>query len=230
MGKYPNPGYLGSSCHASIFNHLLPGLESRLDSSAPHAERENLGQPDVPVNDAHISGGANLIDEIRSFAHISSCRKLVEAWMAKGVNLALAGSFTASCAEASEYIINSVTEGIQDVTEVSRNLCASSCRPLITDATTTIEDFCTNFCQINTRWETLGLFFATVSRATTDLNFFEGLYETEQQRQNFRRLAMYYSNRCLDTALTFDCLNDLQLTLQYENVIAHSYVDGDQSQ
>ena len=230
LTPFTDPGYLGSSSHASIFNHVLPGHDDRLGDSAPNAEKTPLGQPDVPVNNVHISSGANLINEIRNFAHISSCRKLVEAWIMKGVNLALASPFTARCAQSSEYILDLVTEGVQDATEVSRNLCTSSCRSLLANATTTIEDFCTNFCQANSRWETLGLFFAAVSRATTDSNYFEELYETEQQRQTFQRLAMYYSDRCLDTSLTFDCLNDLQLVLQYENFIAHSFVDGDQSE
>ncbi|KAF4969339.1 hypothetical protein FSARC_3414 [Fusarium sarcochroum] len=43
------------------------------------------------------------------------------------------------------------------------------------------------------------------------------------------RLAMQFSDAFLEIAVSLDCLNDLQLLLQYENFILHSMVDGDQS-
>jgi hypothetical protein len=93
----------------------------------------------------------------------------------------------------------------------------------------TIETFCGLFCRTSARWETLGIFFTAVSRATIDVAQFDGLYNSEQERRALRRLAMRFSDSCLDIALSLDCLNDLQLILQYENFILHSLVDGDQS-
>ncbi|RBR20112.1 uncharacterized protein FIESC28_05391 [Fusarium coffeatum] len=56
-----------------------------------------------------------------------------------------------------------------------------------------------------------------------------GPFPTEAQRRHIRRLTMHFADRCLDICLSLDCLNDLQLILQYENFILHSLVDGDQS-
>lgn len=41
---------------------------------------------------------------------------------------------------------------------------------------------------------------------------------------------MHYPDRCVDIALSLDCLNDLQLLLQYKNWISHVFIDGDQSE
>ena len=40
---------------------------------------------------------------------------------------------------------------------------------------------------------------------------------------------MHLSDRCLEMCLSLDCLNDMQLLLQYENWIIHTFLDGDQS-
>jgi hypothetical protein len=69
-----------------------------------------------------------------------------------------------------------------------------------------------------------------VSRATIDIPFFPLLYNTEEQQYNLRRLATKLSDFALEISLSLDCLNDLQLMVQYENFIVHSYVDGDQSE
>ncbi|KAF2025160.1 hypothetical protein EK21DRAFT_104174 [Setomelanomma holmii] len=55
------------------------------------------------------------------------------------------------------------------------------------------------------------------------------LYHSKQKRRALRRLAMQFSDSCLDVAFSLDCLNDLQLFLLYENFILHLLVDGDQS-
>jgi len=82
---------------------------------------------------------------------------------------------------------------------------------------------------VNARWETLGLFFSAVSRATVDINSFNGLFVNEQQRISVQRFTMRCSGNCIDIATSLDCLNDLQLVLQYETTTVHSFVDGDQS-
>lgn len=81
----------------------------------------------------------------------------------------------------------------------------------------------------NARWETLGLFFSAVSRATVDVNLFNGLFDDEQQRISVQKFAMRCSDNCIDISTSLDCLNDLQLVLQYETCTVHSLVDGDQS-
>lgn len=181
------------------------------------------------MDDSYIHDGAKLVEEIFRSAQISSCIKLVNEWIDKGANLPLAGIFTQHCAATVRYLQSGITRGAPQAMNMSSSLFRNSCRPLAISITTTVEDYCTGFCHDNARWETLGLFFAAVSQATIDLTNFEPLYSSQQQRRQFRRLSMRYSDRCLETSLSLDCLNDLQLVLQYENFIIHSNTDGDQS-
>lgn len=111
--------------------------------------------------------------------------------------------------------------------DISRNLFLHTSRPLKVNATTTIEEFSAQFKERQSRWETLGLFFTAASRAATEM---WSSFDSEKERRDFQRLGMNLSDLCLDIALSLDCLNDLQLVLQYENWILHSFVDGDQSE
>ncbi|KAK2604206.1 hypothetical protein N8I77_007154 [Diaporthe amygdali] len=81
----------------------------------------------------------------------------------------------------------------------------------------------------STRWETVGIFFTAVARATFDVKFYPTLYKDAAELLGLREFAADISDSCLDLCLKLDCMNDLQLVLQYENFIVHSYVDGDQS-
>jgi hypothetical protein len=58
---------------------------------------------------------------------------------------------------------------------------------------------------------------------------FPQLFKTEKDQFILRRLSTKLSDLALDITLSLDCLNDLQLVLQYENFIVHTHVDGDQS-
>lgn len=160
----------------------------------------------------------------------SSWISLVKAWVASGVSLALVGPFTIQCAESAQYLFESPSESEKDIEETSRNLFSHSCSPLVTGADVTMEEFSARFCRERVRWETLGLFFTAVGRATLDVPFFETLYDSNHDRGNLQRLAMHYSDLCLEIAISLDCLNDLQLLLQYENFILHAQIEGDQSE
>lgn len=50
------------------------------------------------MNDANVAFGAKFIEQLHS-SQIPSCIKLVDAWIAKGVNLALTGPFTQHCSK-----------------------------------------------------------------------------------------------------------------------------------
>lgn len=118
----------------------------------------------------------------------------------------------------------------QDARECSRELFTGSREPLRNESSLSLEDFCNSFCEARVRWETLGIFFTVVSRATIDITHFEDLFISQQQRQKIRMLGTHFSDCCLNLALSLDCLNDLQLFLQYETFINHSIVNGDQSE
>ncbi|KAI1848662.1 hypothetical protein JX265_011487 [Neoarthrinium moseri] len=93
----------------------------------------------------------------------------------------------------------------------------------------TLNDYLLKFCWDNARWETLGLACVAVSRAATDVSTIGQFYKSERERRELQRNSMDLADLCLDMALSLDCLNDLQLMLQYETFILHTLVDGDQS-
>lgn len=226
--NYPNPGYLGSFSHTTLFNHLPVGDEG-INETTPDVGQAWGSLSEKIVNEAHVSQGVELIEQLHRFVQIPACVRLVRGWLATGANLPISGLFTENCIITAEYILEGLCGSSINAMEIARNLFIQSCRPLAMDATTSFDDFCAQFCQQNARWETLGLFFTTVSRATFRFSSPETPYNSEQQRRNLRKLAMHYSDRCLEFSLSLDCLNDLQLILQYENFILHSLVDGDQS-
>ena len=234
--RYPNPGYLGSSSHTTFFDHLSgnePSLEPKNFQEYPNEHKSTLG---YAVTEDKIKQGTVLINEIRSYSKPSLWESLVRMWISGGINLPVAEPFTLSCTTASRRAIDSHAvestggcEDPQNASTISRKLFSQSCKPLTLASDADIEAFCDQFCRNDPRWETLGLYFTAVSRATIDITHLSGLYSSEQDRRALRKSAMQYSDACLEIALALDCLNDLQLVLQYENFILHSLVDGDQS-
>jgi hypothetical protein len=213
--NFPNPGYLGSSSHTKISDHIPQNEENELDRSDSHFKNNEHAGLELSVDDSFVSYGAKMIEEIHQCGQILSCCRLVSAWNGKGINLALAGSLIGECAKTLEHIFHGFARD-EGALRISRDFYFNSCRPLSMESTSTFEGFCTSFCQDNTRWETIGLFFTAVSRATIDIACFNRLFTTEQQRLSVRKLATQFSDSCLDIALSLDCLNDLQLLLQYE--------------
>ncbi|KAH7129254.1 putative Zn(II)2Cys6 transcription factor [Dactylonectria macrodidyma] len=228
---YPNPGYLGSSSHAALFDHIpelaqLGGMPS--SRSTPSDEHGRHIQPEDMITGPNIYRGAKLIEAMHSMLSVSSCQNLVRLWIAKGANLATAGPFTEPCTLAVQLFFRD-HDGTVNTMELARSLFYHTYRPLEAGPNDTIRDYSAQFCQTSTRWETLGLFCIATSRAATDLTSPQDLYKSDQERRDLQRLAMRFSDICLDICLSLDCLNDLQLLLQYENFILHSLADGDQS-
>ncbi|CAI7677319.1 hypothetical protein N7533_006715 [Penicillium manginii] len=220
---YPNPGYLGLSSHAAIFKHITPD---------DHSAGSHAVGPDIAtepwIGDNHLLlQGADVLKHLLTLYSLLSMKELVEFWLAKGTNLALAEPFVAQCAESVSQLFESHDESWHLV--YARRLLQNSARPLHFDASTDLAGFSSQFLDHYARWETLGIFFAAVSRATIDVPFFPALYTTEEQQYTLRRLATKLCDFALEISLSLDCLNDLQLIVQYENFIVHSYVDGDQS-
>ncbi|RFU75129.1 fungal specific transcription factor domain-containing [Trichoderma arundinaceum] len=73
------------------------------------------------------------------------------------------------------------------------------------------------------------MFLAAACRAALDTSSFAPLYNSDEGRRGLIKALMYIGDCCLEICIALDCLNDLQLVLQYENLIVHSQVDGDQS-
>lgn len=218
---YPNPGYLGSSSHAAIFSHISPDGD-RGDTFQTTQSTHSNG------DDHLIQQGADTLRQLLSAFPLKGVIELVSFWLAKGVNLALTGPFVAQCTESMHHLLACMSDGNWHLA-YARQLLQNSARPLEFDQSSTLDAFSAQFLHQNTRWETLGLFFSAVSRATLDVSFFPSLYSTEKGQYSLRRMAMKLCDYILDICLSLDCLNDLQLLFQYENFIVHSHVDGDQS-
>ena len=236
LRRYPNPGYLGSSSHTTFFDHLSGNDRYQLSNDLQEGRLNDSGALGCSVTEDKLEQGAAFIAQIRTSEQLAASKSLVQAWVNEGINLPVAEPFTLFCADASCSAIdqrrNETAEGsgdLQTAAVTSRNLFLQSCRPLTIGTDDTLEAFGELFCRDYARWETLGIFFTAISRATIDITRFDGLYSSEQERHALRKLAMRFSDTCLDIALSLDCLNDLQLILQYENFILHSLVDGDQS-
>ncbi|CAI6094517.1 unnamed protein product [Clonostachys chloroleuca] len=228
--KYPNPGYLGSFSHTTLFNNL-PGRNHNvsLGVDGPSYD-QNQPRPIAAAPESNIARGASLLEQLGRTFSLSLCEKLVRRWLSKGSNLALAGVFTDDCAKTIQHIFPEGNGGhAPDFMAMSKSLFLHTSRPLRVGSDTALQGFTSQFSHNNARWETLGLFFAAVSRSTVDISSIESFFESEKERRDLQRLSMTFADSCLDIAISLDCLNDLQLFLQYENFISHSFVDGDQS-
>lgn len=234
--RYPNPGYLGPSSHTTFFGYLTGNNEHYVPTGSQEEPNDHSSASGCAVTEDKVEQGAAFLSQVRKSAQLSAWKSLTETWASRGINLPLAEPFTMPCAAVAYSTIsqcgNDVSqnpEGVQPAVWTSKQLFTQTCKPLKVRVDDTIETFCELFCGTHARWETLGVFFTAVSRATIDITQINGLYNSEQERRALRRLAMRFSDTCLDIALSLDCMNDLQLILQYENFILHSLVDGDQS-
>lgn len=181
------------------------------------------------IGDNHLLlQGADALRHLLTAFSLSAMKELVKFWLAKGANLALAEPFVADCAESVSQLFESHDENWHLV--YARRLLVNSARPLQFAASTGLAEYSMQFLHHNCRWETLGIFFAAVSRATIDVPFFPLLYTSAEDQYGLRKLATKLSDFALEISLSLDSLNDLQLIVQYENFIVHSYVDGDQSE
>ncbi|KAI1456314.1 hypothetical protein F4805DRAFT_458962 [Annulohypoxylon moriforme] len=218
--SYPNTGFLGPSSHKSFFAYIPSGNNDTQDAAQ---------RPGWRHNDNISSNGKRILEELHNSSQISSCFKLIQAWIRGGTNLALASPLTGACANFAKQFFDDLAASRRSIPDISNSLFLNSCQPLLFSPTSTLEDYMTNFDQHKIRWETLGLAFTAASRATLDIIRFDSIYDSEEERRGFQRFTMHYSDVCLEMALSVDCLSDLQLVLQYENFILHSFVDGDQS-
>ncbi|KFY41746.1 hypothetical protein V495_04814 [Pseudogymnoascus sp. VKM F-4514 (FW-929)] len=236
--RYPNPGFLGSYSHSTIFSHV----SSRANNSNNASLCEDPGQMlpsysvgNLPIDKAASEKGIYALSQLE-LLKVSELKALVEVWLSKDVNLPLAGPFVSGCAQAVLDMVERSTshnpQSGQSRTWVSERfdiLLKNSLTPIVFRSDSSVADFVSQFYGDNVRWETLGIFSAAATRATLDLPFFPQLYSTEQERRKLIMTLTRIGDRCLEACLGLDCLNDLQLILQYENFIIYSQVYGDQS-
>lgn len=222
---YPNSGFLGSTSHTAIFEHLTASSSDNTPA-AFSGDPNSTEDHDCCVEPSQILQESTFIKKIPTTFQISACVRMVNAWIATGTNVALAGPLVSPCTNAIDELLH---RGNISAMELSKMLFTSSCRPWIVTVTTTFEQFCSQITGDETCWEALGLFFVAVTRAATDFDCFETMFSTREERRKLQRLALGHADHCLEVALSLDCMYDLLLLLQYENFIAHSMIDGDQS-
>ncbi|KAJ5420624.1 hypothetical protein N7465_003143 [Penicillium sp. CMV-2018d] len=227
--QYPNPGYLGSSSHTAFFNQLSFQTEPEAGVVSRQRELGLTTEKECVVDDVCIARGAELILELHRETALWTFTRLFRKWVSTGTNLALAGPLTGPCASTVDYTLSKCDGTSATARDISKSLFRHSCQPISSSQETSFDEYCANFSGEKARWETLGIFFTAICRASVDLAYAEPYYGSEQQRRKLQKLALSYSDRCLDICLPLDCMNDLQLFLQYENFISHSQVDGDQS-
>ncbi|KAE8164039.1 hypothetical protein BDV40DRAFT_311126 [Aspergillus tamarii] len=227
--QYPNPGYLGSSSHTTLFDQLAFQNDKEIGAPSQQSAISSSGQNDYVVDDGSIAKGAELILQLHHQFLLQPFSHLFRKWVSTGANLALAGPLTEPCASAVDYKLLQCDGTHASARTISRNLFYRSYQPIPLNEVTCFDEYCAHFTGESTRWETFGIFLTAICRASVDLSYAEPLYDSEQQRRKLQKLALSYSDQCLDLCLPLDCMNDLQLFLQYENFISHSQVDGDQS-
>ncbi|VUC29055.1 unnamed protein product [Clonostachys rosea] len=221
---YPNPGFMGFSSHTTIFNHIAINEDAVESAGSPIQIHEGS---DLEEDDLIPRGGLLML-KILAKCDLDAMRDLVQFWLAKEVNLALAGPFVRRCADSVVHFAKHTrampTESERDA--LARVLFHNSAQPLDSSRGFHVDNYIDQFTEDNTRWETLGLFFIAFARATFDISFFPALYRDTSQQIRVRKLASKFSDSCVDLCMSLGRLNDLQLVLQYENFILHSFVDG----
>lgn len=166
---------------------------------------------------------------------ISQIASLVQSWLERGVNIPLAEPFVAHCSEAvTQWTAQTrPPRSSSDYNTATRNrvnfLLENTQRPINVRQDTGFDALLGQIVGENLRLEALGIFLTAAARAALDTSFFPSLFTSDRQRRTLIRALSFLGDSCLETCLGLDCLNDLQLILQYENLILHSQVDGDQS-
>ncbi|CAH0056166.1 unnamed protein product [Clonostachys solani] len=235
---YPNPGYLGHSSHSAIFNQV-----NTTDTSPG-------GDPGILPLDVETPLGTDDVFKDQDVAHkaIQALSQLVQMdvpnicgllndWVGRNVNLPLAEPFVPGSIEAARAFWElrghecggSAQISDQWVTRKARFLLRNSRRQIRLERDTTVSEYMAQIFDDSLRWEVLGIFFTAASRAALDTDSWPGLYSNFEEKRHLIKAVAYISDCCLEICLSLDCLNDLQAVLQYENLIVHSQVDGDQS-
>ncbi|KAJ5348782.1 Transcription factor [Penicillium brevicompactum] len=173
--------------------------------------------------------GADVLRQLLNTFPLAAMKDFVMFWLETGANMSLAEPFVEKCTENMTHLFTSFSQEDNWHLAYAQRLTQNSRAPLEIRTTTNISDFSAQFLDQNFRWESLGIFLCAVSRATIAIPFFPPLFKTEKDQFMLRKLSTSLSDLALDIALSLDCLNDIQLVLQYENFIIHTHVDGDQS-
>lgn len=199
------------------------------DSVADKETGDRVQIPSMEFDQALVEKGSDVLTRLMKL-DIASLRGLIVFWQATGASLPLAEHFVSSCTEA---VANLVPSALGDTsTWTFRNagmLFRNTHKPIVVQRNSTISSYLAQMHGDNLRWESIGIFLTAASRATLDVSFFPKLYTSEEERRELTKDLAHLGDDCLEVCLGLDCINDLQLVLQYESFIVFSQVYGDQS-
>lgn len=196
---------------------------------AAEQDMPTIVQPQVAGENLLMMQGADVLRQLLNTFPLAAMKEFVMFWLESGANMSLAEPFVEKCTENMTRLFTSFSQEDNWHLAYAQRLTQNSRAPLEIRTTFDISDFSAQFLDQNFRWESLGIFLCAVSRATIAIPFFPPLFKTEKDQFLLRKLSTSLSDLALDIALSLDCLNDIQLVLQYENFIVHTHVDGDQS-
>jgi hypothetical protein len=230
---YTNPGFLGAYSHAAIFKQVssqsrpVPDYARGLTTSY-NAEERPQGRDPVRPQDIDTLTRLGQLD-------VHSLIRLLDTWTVTGANLALAQPFV----QCSRVAVLSLYESLASIGAIpqdqsshldslARILLANTQAQVDLNKESTIDDFVA-YLGSHLRWEVVGFFFTAVGRACMEIPSYISLFKNGEQRRRLAMTLTSLSDACLDACRSLGNLSDLQLVLQYENLILLSQVDGDQS-
>ncbi|VUC35885.1 unnamed protein product [Clonostachys rosea] len=226
---------MGASSHVTLFSRISqendklyePYSCGEQDDELPASGSPQLGY-EAKIEVVKVAEGLKQL--LSAFPAEPLCQ-LVTFWRATGANLALGEPLVDNCRRAlSDLCSLSSGEGpLGPYVTYARSLLHNSIQPLAVSVEMDLDRFCSQFLDENTRLETVGLLFCAVIRAASEVRIFPPLYMESHRRLELVSLAAKLTNTIVEAILSIDMLNDLQLVMQYENFISHSFVFGVQS-
>lgn len=224
--RYPNAGHLEFSSHATIFNRLP--TDNNVQESSP-SQPVPVTPDSILLSNRSSNQQLQVLEEVFETIDGDSFKNLINFWLEKRIVLALGGPFVETCTQTLQQLLAGKLFDGTSLAAISQKISENSARPLEVPSTSALKDLHNECSNTNVRWETLALALIVAGRATTDISFFPPLYTCRPELRVFQQSVTDLSDKCLEIALSFDSLNDIQLICQYESFILHSVVDGDQS-
>lgn len=235
--NYPSSGYLGSSSHTTIFNHVANAADQHTETHALGLTADPtstiVSHDGVRHDDLHCAdfrARVNFLDEVTSELDSTAARSLVSRWADGGAALALGGPFVEQCLLATQQQFLEGRCGGQSTVAIARQLSANSAKPLTVSESRSLSAFSQQLKCRGLSWEMLALSLTAVARAALDVLCFPSLYETEGQGRLFQKKLCDLADRCLEIGLGLDCINDLTLVVQYEVWMLYTMADGNQGE
>lgn len=220
----------------AIFDRVAPGMRSNAQNQSSSDRLPNVDSHGSPLSrhsfgadtqNSAIGQVAELFDFMSQTFSFSRIGNLVEFWLARGANLALAEPIAHACMRCLPHLDD--LSGVLEWEDFCHRAFDNSQGLQQLDQLTDLHDYIVQFTDQAIRLEALGLCLAMIIRAASDIKFFPDVYTYSSQREDLVTFSMQLYDQILDICVALNQPSDLQLILQYENWIVHSYFDGDQS-